>query len=435
MTYEEAVSYLMHKAWMPKTLRFYRMEKMMDLMDHPYREYKTIHVSGTNGKGSVVMYLSSILQASGISYGYNISPHIEDWRERIVVDGEEISEDDFAKIISDISQYVEKVGSLLGEEPTLFEIMTSAALEYFKRRKVEYAVVEVGIEGKYDATNVIEPLLSVLVSLDLDHLKTLGGSIQNIAREARYVFRRGVRYGVVGPLMKGAEKFVRHRIKNVKVGTSAWYGEDFYVERVKDVSLDGTVFDLYLDGKVYKGVKTSLIGVHQAINGAVAFAGAMLLSREEKRITEDSIREGLMSAVHKGRFEVISKEEPLIIMDGAHNPHGMRALIKTLDKLGLKDFTVVFGVLGDKSVDEMLSLLAPYVKRWILVTPPSKRALPATEVKKRLEKMGIHNAVVNEDKESIMREIESEDKVLFAGSLYMVGDMRPYVRKRFGDSK
>ncbi len=435
MTYEETVSYLMHKAWMPKTLRFYRMEKMMDLMDHPYREYKTIHVSGTNGKGSVVMYLSSILQASGISYGYNISPHIEDWRERIVVNGEEIGEDDFARIISDVSEYVERVGFLLGEEPTLFEIMTSAALEYFRRRKVEYAVVEVGIEGKYDATNVIEPLLSVLVSLDLDHLKTLGGSIQNIAREARYVFRRGVRYGIVGPLMKGAEKFVRHRIKNVKVGTSQWYGEDFYVRRVKDVSLDGTVFDLYLDGKVYKDVRTSLIGVHQTINGAVAFAGAMLLSREEKRITEDSIREGLTRAVHKGRFEVISRRDPLIIMDGAHNPHGMRALIKTLDKLGLKDFTVVFGVLGDKSVDEMLSLLAPYVKRWILVTPPSKRALPADEVKKRLENMGIHNAVVDEDKESIMREIENEEKVLFAGSLYMVGDMRPYVRKRFGGSK
>ncbi len=435
MTYKEAVSYLMHKAWMPKTLRFYRMQKMMDLMNHPYKAYKTIHVSGTNGKGSVVMYLSSILQASGISYGYNISPHIEDWRERIVVNGEEIGEHDFANIVSDIAQYVEKVGNLIGEEPTLFEIVTSAALEYFRRRQVEYAVVEVGIEGKYDATNVIDPILSVLVSLDLDHLKTLGGSIQNIAREARHVFRRGVKYGVVGPLMKGAEKFVRHRIRNVRVVMSEWYGEDFYVRRLNDVSLDGTVFDLYLNGKVYKDVKTSLIGVHQAVNGAVAFAGAMLLSHDEKRITEQNIRKGLMSAVHKGRFEVISKKDPLIIMDGAHNPHGMRALIKTLDKLGLKDFTVVFGVLGDKSVNEMLSLLAPYVKRWILVTPPSKRALPASEVKKRLEKMGIHNAVVNEDKESILRDIENDDKVLFAGSLYMVGDMRPYVRKKFACAK
>ena len=425
----------MHKAWMPKTLRFYRMQKMMDLMNHPYKAYKTIHVSGTNGKGSVVMYLSSILQASGISYGYNISPHIEDWRERIVVNGEEIGEHDFANIVSDIAQYVEKVGNLIGEEPTLFEIVTSAALEYFRRRQVEYAVVEVGIEGKYDATNVIDPILSVLVSLDLDHLKTLGGSIQNIAREARHVFRRGVKYGVVGPLMKGAEKFVRHRIRNVRVVMSEWYGEDFYVRRLNDVSLDGTVFDLYLNGKVYKDVKTSLIGVHQAVNGAVAFAGAMLLSHDEKRITEQNIRKGLMSAVHKGRFEVISKKDPLIIMDGAHNPHGMRALIKTLDKLGLKDFTVVFGVLGDKSVNEMLSLLAPYVKRWILVTPPSKRALPASEVKKRLEKMGIHNAVVNEDKESILRDIENDDKVLFAGSLYMVGDMRPYVRKKFACAK
>ncbi|UZN22899.1 hypothetical protein GM182_03090 [bacterium 3DAC] len=429
MTYEEAIDYLLHKAWMPKTLRFYRMEKLMDLMDHPYREYKTVHVSGTNGKGSVVMYMSSILGESGYSWGYNISPHIEHWRERIVVNSEEIPEEDLADVISYVAQYVEKVGKLLGEEPTLFEIMTSAALEYLKRRGVDFGVIEVGIEGKYDATNIINPELSILVSLDLDHLKTLGGSIQNIAREARYVFRRGVPYGVVGPLRKGAHKFVRYRLSNLRIPT-LWYGKDFYVKSVKDVSLDGTVFDLYLDGRVYKDVKTSLIGLHQTVNGAVAFAGAYMLSDRYKEITEDSIRRGLSKAFHKGRFEVISRS-PLVIMDGAHNPHGMKALTSTLKKLGLTDFTVVFGVLGDKNVDEIVSLLSPYAKRWILVTPPSKRALPAQQLKKRLEELGINNVVINEDKESVIREIADEDKILFAGSLYMVGDWRPHVVKAF----
>ncbi|NOZ92940.1 MAG: bifunctional folylpolyglutamate synthase/dihydrofolate synthase [Dictyoglomi bacterium] len=429
MTYEEAIDYLLHKAWMPKTLRFYRMEKLMDLMDHPYREYKTVHVSGTNGKGSVVMYMSSILGESGYSWGYNISPHIEHWRERIVVNSEEIPEEDLADVISYVAQYVEKVGKLLGEEPTLFEIMTSAALEYLKRRGVDFGVIEVGIEGKYDATNIINPELSILVSLDLDHLKTLGGSIQNIAREARYVFRRGVPYGVVGPLRKGAHKFVRYRLSNLRIPT-LWYGKDFYVKNVKDVSLDGTVFDLYLDGRVYKDVKTSLIGLHQTVNGAVAFAGAYMLSDRYKEITEDSIRRGLSKAFHKGRFEVISRS-PLVIMDGAHNPHGMKALTSTLKKLGLTDFTVVFGVLGDKNVDEIVSLLSPYAKRWILVTPPSKRALPAQQLKKRLEELGINNVVINEDKESVIREIADEDKILFAGSLYMVGDWRPHVVKAF----
>jgi len=401
----------------------------MDLMDHPYREYKTVHVSGTNGKGSVVMYMSSILGESGYSWGYNISPHIEHWRERIVVNSEEIPEEDLADVISYVAQYVEKVGKLLGEEPTLFEIMTSAALEYLKRRGVDFGVIEVGIEGKYDATNIINPELSILVSLDLDHLKTLGGSIQNIAREARYVFRRGVPYGVVGPLRKGAHKFVRYRLSNLRIPT-LWYGKDFYVKNVKDVSLDGTVFDLYLDGRVYKDVKTSLIGLHQTVNGAVAFAGAYMLSDRYKEITEDSIRRGLSKAFHKGRFEVISRS-PLVIMDGAHNPHGMKALTSTLKKLGLTDFTVVFGVLGDKNVDEIVSLLSPYAKRWILVTPPSKRALPAQQLKKRLEELGINNVVINEDKESVIREIADEDKILFAGSLYMVGDWRPHVVKAF----
>jgi dihydrofolate synthase/folylpolyglutamate synthase len=307
--------------------------------------------------------------------------------------------------------------------------MTSAALEYLKRRGVDFGVIEVGIEGKYDATNIINPELSILVSLDLDHLKTLGGSIQNIAREARYVFRRGVPYGVVGPLRKGAHKFVRYRLSNLRIPT-LWYGKDFYVKSVKDVSLDGTVFDLYLDGRVYKDVKTSLIGLHQTVNGAVAFAGAYMLSDRYKEITEDSIRRGLSKAFHKGRFEVISRS-PLVIMDGAHNPHGMKALTSTLKKLGLTDFTVVFGVLGDKNVDEIVSLLSPYAKRWILVTPPSKRALPAQQLKKRLEELGINNVVINEDKESVIREIADEDKILFAGSLYMVGDWRPHVVKAF----
>ncbi len=429
MTYEEAIDYLLHKAWMPKTLRFYRMEKLMELMEHPYKAYKTIHVSGTNGKGSVVMYMSSILGEAGYSWGYNISPHIEHWRERIVVNGEEIPENDLADVISYVAQYVKEVGRILGEEPTLFEIMTSAALEYLKKRKVDFGVIEVGIEGKYDATNIINPELSMLVSLDLDHLKTLGGSIQNIAREARYVFRRGVPYGVVGPLRKGAHKFVKYRLSNLHI-PALWYGKDFYVKRVKDVSLDGTVFDLYLDGRVYKDVRTSLVGLHQSVNGAVAFAGAYMLSDRYKKITEDAIRRGLEKAFHKGRFEIISRT-PLIIMDGAHNPHGMRALTSTLKKLGLTDFSVVFGVLGDKNVDEIVSLLAPYAKRWILVTPPSKRALPASRLKKRLEDLGITNVVVNEDKETVLREIAGEDKILFAGSLYMVGDWRPHVVRAF----
>ncbi len=406
----------------------------MDLMEHPYKFYKTIQVSGTNGKGSVVMYLSSILKEAGYTWGYNISPHIESWRERIVVNGKEISEDEFADIISDVAEYVEVVGKLLSEEPTLFETITAAALEHLKRKRVDFGVIEVGIEGKYDATNIIEPILSVLVSLDLDHLKTLGGSIQNIAREARYVFRRGVEYAVVGPLRKGAYKFVRYRLSNLKI-PAMWYGKDFYVRRVVDVSLDGTVFDLYLNGRIYKDVKASLIGVHQAVNAAVAFASAHVLSRKYKEITQETIRKGLAKAFHKGRFEVISRNNPLIIIDGAHNPHGMRALVRTLDYLGISDLTVVFGVLGDKSVDEMIGILAPYAKRWILVTPPSKRALPVYILKKKMELMGINNVAIKEDKNEVLSNISGEEKVLFAGSLYMVGDWRPHVRKYFGLGK
>jgi len=429
MNYENAVKYLMNKAWMPKTLRFYRMEKLMDLMGHPYEEYDTIHISGTNGKGSVVVYLSSILGESGYSWGYNISPHIEGWRERIVVNGKEIDPDDFANVISYVANYVKVVGKLLGEEPTLFEIITSAALEYFKRSDVDVAVVEVGIEGKYDATNVINPILSVLVSLDLDHLKTLGGSIQKIAREARYVFRSGVKKGVVGPLRKGAHKFIRYRLSNLRI-PAWWYGKEFYVVRIKRISLEGTVFDVFLDGRVFRDVETSLVGVHQAINASISFASAYLLSEFYKNITEESIRKGLSNTHHKGRFEILSRK-PLIIMDGAHNPHGMRALVKTLDYLNLDDLTVVFGVLGDKMVSQMVSILAPYVKHWILVTPPSKRALPAVDLKDLLESLGITNIEVIEDKEEVLKKLPYLDKVLFTGSLYMVGDFRPLVKKMF----
>lgn len=429
MNYENAVQYLMDKAWMPKTLRFYRMEKLMELMGYPYKEYDTIHVSGTNGKGSVVAYLSSILGESGYSWGYNISPHIEDWRERIVVNGKEIGPDDFANVISYVADYVKAVGKLLGEEPTLFEIITSAALEYFKRSGVNVAVIEVGIEGKYDATNVINPTLSVLVSLDLDHLKILGESIQKIAREARYVFRSEVKMGVVGPLRRGAHKFIRYRLSNLKI-PAWWYGKEFYVVEIKRISLEGTVFNMFLDGRVFKDVESSLVGVHQAINASISFASAYLLSEFYENITEESIRKGLSNTYHKGRFEVLSAK-PLVIMDGAHNPHGMRALVRTLDYLKLDGLTVVFGVLGDKMVGQMVSILAPYVKRWFLVTPPSKRALPAVKLKDVLEHLGITDVEVINDKEEVIKKLPYLDKVLFTGSLYMVGDFRPLVKKLF----
>ena len=428
MRYEDAVSYLYQKAWMPKTLRFFRIERLMELLGNPSREYKVIQVSGTNGKGSVSSMLHHILLSCGYKVGLNTSPHLEDWVERIVVNGNPISREDMGRLIGDIVPYVERVGRELGEEPTLFEIITAAALWWFERQGVEWAVVEVGIEGKYDATNVVKNhVAGVLVSLDIDHTKTLGKNVQAIAREARAVFRGGV--SVVGPLRPGAWRFIRHRVKRSEY--QLVYGIDFEVLKVRDISLDGTVADVRIGGEVIRDLKTGLIGWHQATNMAVAVATIYGLERTG-RLSVDwrGVREGLMRTRWPGRFEVVSSS-PLIVLDGAHNPHGMSALVRTLRLLGLKDMNVVFGVLRDKDYVAMVDMLMPYVKRWFIFAPPSKRSLDPKHLAEIIRRRGGVVEVLN-DKGDVSRVVETSDQLLVTGSLYLVGDIRPLVYNLIG---
>jgi len=304
--YDEALSYLQQKAWMPKTLRFFRIERLMELLDWPSRDYKVIQVSGTNGKGSVSSMLHHILHANGYKVGLNTSPHLEDWVERIVIDGQPISRQDMARLIAEIVPYVERVGTELGEEPTLFEIITAASLWWFKRQGVEWAVVEVGIEGRYDATNIVQNhVAGVLTTLDIDHTKTLGKNVQAIAREARSVFRKGV--SVVGPLRSGAWRFIKHRVKRAKIPMV--YGRDFEVAKVREVGLGGTVADIRVKGKVLRDLRTRLVGWHQATNMAVAVATVYALELAGKLVLDwNSVRQGLWDTHWPGRFEVVSRK-------------------------------------------------------------------------------------------------------------------------------
>lgn len=365
-----------------------RIKALSFALGHPQNFYRTIHVAGTNGKGSVSAMLAEMLRAQGYRVGLFTSPHLVSYRERIRINGENIPENDFAEMIFRVKD--------CGIEATHFEVLTAAAFEYFRECAVDYAVIEVGLGGLYDSTNIIKPELAIITNVALDHENILG-DLEGIARNKAGIIKENI------PTVTGA------------------VGKPLDIIRAVAKQKNSKLYEVNspVDTKI------NLRGEYQRMNAAVAVKAGRVLGIEESKISA-----ALERVEWAGRFEVIEKGAEVFIIDGAHNPDGAKALRASLDK----DFPNgkrfwLFGALRDKNFDEMIRILFR-ADDFVIVTPPqSERAAPTEILCQSLRGQGI-NCVAEEDNAKAVEKLKdcSGGIKIAAGSLYLIGAVRDRIR-------
>ncbi len=432
MNYQEALTYLDELASFGIKPGLQRITRLTELLDLPQNKYHVVHVTGTNGKGSVSAMLASILQASSIRTGLFTSPHLVSYTERIQIDGQPIGEQDFADCLSTIQPYVEQMKSEGMESPTQFEVLTAMAFFYFALHQVEYAVIEVGIGGLLDSTNVVQPSVSVITNVDMEHAQWCGGTFEGIARHKAGIIKEGV--PVVTSARGLALDVIRSRAEELSSDIFV-EGEDFRVERIADEGdCQKIAFSSELLGISGETYEIRLLGIYQMENSAVARMTAALLRNLEERITPETIRQGLKSARWPARFEQMKLGNQRIILDGAHNPAGMTALRQSLDHYfprGPRIF--LLGILKDKDMDAMLDRLLRPDDIVIVTRPESSRAAAPEQLAEKVRCRTPHVESFEAFEKAADRAMElanSEFPLIIAGSLYLVGNVRRFLMER-----
>ena len=383
MTYEESLNYLDWRAIFGIKEGLERIKALAEKLGQPQNFYETVHVTGTNGKGSVCAMLAEILKADGKNVGLFTSPHLESYCERISVNGENISEKDFAAQIEIVKN--------CNVDATHFEVLTAAAFNYFKMKKVDIAVIEVGLGGTLDSTNIITPKISVITNVALDHQNILG-NLENIARNKAGIIKPNV------PAVTGATGIPLEIIREVAKKNNAPLYE---VTKPADVKLN-------------------LRGEYQKFNAAIAIKTAKVLG-----IDDEKIFTALERVTWAGRFEFVDTKFGKVIIDGAHNPDGAAALRQSLDKYFPTEKRVwIFGALADKNFDEMIKILFR-ADDFVIVTPPnSERAAQVEILCDALTANGIENIPIKNLDKAVEKFLHFDRIKIIAGSLYLIGDAR-----------
>lgn len=408
-----------------------RMRRLLELLGHPERGLNAVHIAGTNGKGSIAQYMASILRDGGYSVGVYTSPHVMEYSERYEIDNEEIADDDFVRL----GELVMGHNELLNDEglgyTSEFEILTAIAFLYFKERSPDYTILEVGLGGRIDMTNTVEdPLISVIAQIGLDHMECLGDTLHDIAEEKAGIIRAGTPV-----ISESPEQEVRDVVrasaeiqKAPLIDTS-----DFpYTIKSRDIA---TSFDAVICGVEYKDLRISLSGEHQVRNAIAATAAAMRMNEDGRAVlTGSNIRHGLMSARNMGRFEVLHRD-PYLIIDGAHNPSGVKAALDTLKayfdvSAQTSKILIVFGCFRDKAYSKMVDLF-DIPCEYIATEPDNPRKLPATELAELLRGRGLRCLAI-EDIHQVYDFAENGgyDIVFFMGSIYLIGDIRKIYKSK-----
>ena len=427
MTYEEAINYLANLNRFGINLGLARIEKLLELMDHPEKKIKSIHVAGTNGKGSTTAMLASILSSGGIKTGMYTSPHLAEYTERMIVDGQEASPEEFAQAIAYTSQFVDRIVSQGFDHPTEFEVLTAAAFYYFASCEVEYAVIEVGLGGLLDSTNVIMPILSVITNVTLDHMDKCGSTIEEIAHHKSGIIKQGV---PVVTAAKGQALEVIIKTAQEKSTACYVYGQDFSGTFLGMKEHCQKVGVKLKEQEKIVNFAVNLLGGHQVDNCAVAVMTALILGKSEKRIDLPAIEKGLRQVRWPGRFEVVS-ESPTIIIDGAHNPDGARALRENLDQFyGHKEIVFLLGILQDKDVKTIVTTLIHPADKVVVVAPISQRAGKPEDVAREIKGAYVEVAhSINAGLEKTKLLAGEDNVICIAGSLYLIGEARKIICK------
>lgn len=421
-SYEQAMNYIHSIGWRGSRLGLERTKELLFMMGNPEKKLKFIHVAGTNGKGSVCAMLSSVLTEAGYKTGRYTSPYIERFNERICIDGEPISDDELAVLTGYVAEFAEK----MSDHPTEFELITAVGFEYFKRKNCEIVILEVGLGGELDSTNVIDsPIAAVITALGLDHTTELGDSIEMIAAAKAGIIKSGTSVVYYGS-EKAADDVIAAKCKNVGARLKT---PDY--SQIKLMTSDER--GLVINYKNYKHITIPLMGEYQQKNAAIVLEVIDIFTEKGYALSENAIRDGIAKTLWPARFEKLHKN-PTLIFDGGHNPQGVKAAIGSLNlHFPGKKAVLVVGIMKDKNVDGVLSLLAPYADKLFAVTPDNPRSLDSHELCKMATEHGINAVNSCSVKEGIDAAIgyACDKKIILAiGSLYMYSEVKKALAKR-----
>lgn len=391
-------------------------KELLSLLGNPQDKLRFIHVAGTNGKGSFCSMMSSVLQKQGYKVGLYTSPYIVIFNDRIRVNGLPIAEDD----INDLFETVRQKADTMKTPPSSFDFITAAAFLWFYETKCDIVVLEVGLGGRYDSTNVIKnSLLSVITGIAFDHTEILGDTIEKIAWEKAGIIKENC------PALYGGndEKALAVIEKECEEKHSELTVKNPDLLKILSTTLDGTEF--VFDGKEYF---IRLLGLYQPANAATVLAAIDVLRKHGFEISETAVKDGLSSAVWQARFEKIA-DEPVVLYDGGHNPQGVRAAVESVRAyFGDKKINLLVGILADKAHGEMAEELAKIADRVICIAPPSPRALPAEALAEEFCEAGANARAANSIKEGVKIALSYKKPVLVIGSLYSYNDVSESVR-------
>ncbi|QIB26782.1 bifunctional folylpolyglutamate synthase/dihydrofolate synthase [Caloranaerobacter azorensis] len=428
MNYKEALEYIHGTRKFGSKLGLENIRILLDLLGNPHKGLKIIHVAGTNGKGSTSSYISTILTESGYKVGLFTSPYLERFTERIKINGKEIEHERLAQITSKVKEKVEEMVRKGYNHPTEFEIVTAIAFVYYREERVDFVVLEVGLGGRYDSTNIIEnPLVSVITPISLDHKDILGDTIEKIAWEKAGIIKEN---GLVvsHPQVEEAQKVIENVVNDKNSKLIIAPVED--VEVIECTEL-GSKFNFKFNGKTFENLKISLIGEHQINNACVALTVVLtLLENGHIDIDEDCIRKGLLRTEWKGRLEIL-RRNPTFVIDGAHNSAGAESLRKSIEKLFKYNRLILgIGILGDKEVGSILNELVPLADEIIITEANNPRKLEAEKLADIIKKFNKKYLIEKDVEKAVNKALDiagKDDLILFSGSLYLIGDVRKII--------
>lgn len=411
MTEKEAIAYIEDYSWHTTRMGLVRINELLDKLGNPQLGMKFIHVTGSNGKGSTCAMLDSVLRQAGYKTGFYSSPYLQVFNERVKVNGQNIPGEALARL----TEKVKVIADAMENHPSQFEIITTIAMMYFKEMECDIIVLEVGMGGELDATNVIEaPEVAVLTNIGLEHTEYLGDTIEEIARTKSGIIKTGCDCVCYDSVPEAVDT-VRQICRDKKVN---FYLAGFDDVKVVDSDIHGQTF--VKDGEEYH---IKLLGKHQINNAVVALEVIKRLICRGWRIGKDDIKEGFEKCSWPARLEVLSWE-PLFILDGGHNPQCAKALTEALtDLLPGKKVTFLTGVLADKDYRLIVDTIRPFAERFVCVTPVSDRALAADEYAGYLKSLG-ESAIYFETIEEGLNEAMKSDTIVAFGSLYQAGAIR-----------
>lgn len=400
-----------------------RMYLLMKKLGDPQKKIKFVHVAGTNGKGTTSAFIASILKEAGLKTGLYISPHLEVINERISINDEPITDEDFITATQKVKPFVFEVEQELDETLYSFEILTAVSIVYFADQKCDLVVLETGIGGRLDSTNVIEtPEVAVITAIGIDHINILGNSIEEIAAEKAGIIKEKGSV-VLNPMQENLLSIFAEKVKSVD-GTLKSIDPDA-IELV-ETTINGQTFH-YSD---FPNLSVKMVGTHQLINACLAIEASKILRTKKITITDEAIRVGLEKTFWPGRMEKVS-DEPIVFIDGAHNEQGVEVLRKNLDILFPDSrITFVAGIMKDKDYMQMFEVMKDKANQFLLISPDPWRGFDPSEVADKLIEKGIKaqpKQSISDIIHYIRSESSKEEVIVVFGSLYLVGDVKKYL--------